>query len=295
MSVPVVIFAYNRPDHLRRTLEALKKNRHFEEIELFFFADGCKSTADGEKVAKTRQVIKDFCSDKICRDTYVFEYDKNRGLANSVISGVTEVFKTHDRIIVLEDDILTTEDFLDYMNECLEFYKNDPRVGAISGYVPDFKIPLSYNDDVFLSLRGNSWGWATWKNIWDNVDWDVNTYETFVSNRKMQYRFDKTQLGASQMLIDQMNGKHDSWAIRWDYSFFERNLYTVYPVKTKVYNIGCDGSGTHCGPADSTVETQYDLLPSEYKLNRLSVNRTILARSSGNSFKENVRLFIRSL
>ena len=295
MAAPIAVFSYKRPIHLKRTLDALKDNNMISESEIYFFSDGNKDDSDIEDVIATRKVISDFCEAGICNKYHVFLAEKNYGLADSVIAGVTEVFKTNDRLIVLEDDILTTKDFLEYMNTCLDYYQDNDEIGAISGYVQDLNIPSNYTKDMFLSMRGNSWGWATWKKVWDYADWDVKSYDDFKVNRKKQCRFELTQKGASQMLIDQMNQRLDSWAIRWDYSFFERNLYTVYPVKTKVFNIGFDGSGTHCGMSDDKSEREYDLSPVELKISDLIPNRTLIERSSDNSFKDILRLKLRSI
>lgn len=279
MLSPVIVFAYNRPHHLQCTLEALNRNDLAEDTKLFIFCDGAKGKEDRDKVDETRGVVKNFISVSKFKNVEISYSDVNKGLANSVISGVSRILQRCETVIVLEDDIVSAPNFLRYMNECLDYYQKDSRVGAISAYTPKFRIPPNYQHDLFLSKRGNSWGWATWKEIWEKTDWKVSDFSSFSKDRKRKKAFDATQFRAVEMLCEQMNGRIDSWAIRWDYSFFVRGLYTVYPVKTKVVNIGCDGSGTHCGN-----EGQKDVSLDEepYRLEHLFENKKILRLSSEN-------------
>lgn len=279
MLSPVIVFAYNRPRHLQCTLEALNRNDLAEDTELFIFCDGAKGKEDRDRVDETRGVADNFASDSNFKNVEISYSDVNKGLANSVISGVSRILQRFESVIVLEDDIVSAPNFLRYMNECLDYYQKDSRVGAISAYTPKFRIPSNYQHDLFLSKRGNSWGWATWKEIWEKTDWKVSDFSSFSKDRKRKRAFDATQFRAVEMLCEQMNGQIDSWAIRWDYSFFVRGLYTVYPVKTKVVNIGCDGSGTHCvNEKQKVVELNEEL----YKLENLFVDKKIVRLSSEN-------------
>ena len=279
MLSPVILFAYNRPRHLQCTLDALNKNTLAEGTELFIFCDGAKGEKDRCKVDETRSVIEQYTSISNFKKVKTFYSDENKGLANSVISGVSQILQEFETVIVLEDDIVTSLDFLEYMNDCLGYYRNDGRVGAISAYTPAFHMPRQYRHDLFLSRRGNSWGWATWREIWEKTDWEVSDFVAFVQDKTRRDRFNATQYRAVEMLDQQMSGQIDSWAIRWDYSFFERGLYTVYPTKTKVYNIGCDGSGTHKVNED---QRNIKLEKNSYTLEPLDVNEKIIRLSSEN-------------
>lgn len=286
MLSPVVVFAYNRPHHLRDTLDALNRNGLAEDTELFVFVDGAKNEQEKEIVNETKRVLNDFEQRSRFRRIEATADDTNKGLANSVISGVTRILEDYESVIVVEDDIITAPDFLRYMNDCLTFYRADSRIGAISAYTPDFKAPSSYRHDLFLSKRGNSWGWATWREIWQNTDWEVSDFAAFCNDRRSKRKFAQTQFRAVEMLYEQMQGKIDSWAIRWDYSFFVRGLYTVYPMKTKIMNIGCDGSGTHGVKENQKV---MNVCENSYTLEGLETNDKLIRLSSENkSFPKRV-------
>lgn len=290
MLSPVIVFAYNRPHHLQRTLDALNANKLASDTELFVFVDGAKNENDNGKVDETKRVLKDFEQRSRFQKIEVTASDVNKGLANSVIFGVTRVLERYETVIVVEDDIVVSSDFLQYMNDCLTFYCDDERIGAISAYTPAFKVPSAYPHDLFLSKRGNSWGWATWRTVWEQTDWEVSDFAVFSNDRRRKRKFAETQYRAVEMLYEQMGGKIDSWAIRWDYSFFVRGLYTLYPVRTKVMNIGCDGSGTH-GVREKQEDMKLD--GSHYTLERLETDAKMIKLSSENkSFPEKVRSWI---
>jgi len=242
---PIILFVYNRPWHTEQTVEALKKNELAGESDLFIFSDGPKVEND-ENVKKVREYIKTING---FNSVTIIEREKNLGLANSVIAGVTEIVNKFGKVIVLEDDLVTSKYFLKFMNEALDFFKDRNDVFSISGhsYPPSImKIPHSYKHDIYLSYRFGSWGWATWKDRWNKVDWEIKDYEQFKKDNKMKADFNRGGSDMSDMLISQMEGKIDSWAIRFDYAHFKNYCYNIRPVKSLVHNIGFDGSGVHC-------------------------------------------------
>ncbi len=241
---PIVLFVYNRPDHTKKTVEALKKNRYANESNLFIFSDAPKNKNSVKEVRKVREYIKSITGFK---NITIKEAKTNKGLANSVIEGVTEIIDKYGKVIVLEDDLITSVNFLEYMNEALEFYNKDKKIWSISGYNPPIKIPGNYKNDVYLGLRASSWGWATWDDRWDKNDWEVKDYSNFKLDKKSQKLFNHGGDDMSEMLKNQMEGKIDSWAIRWCYNQFKTKTFTIFPIISKVQNIGMDGSGVHCG------------------------------------------------
>jgi hypothetical protein len=246
MLAPVVVFVYCRLEHTQKTLQALNKNILAEETDLFIYADNAKKEDMIEKVNGVREYIDGFASNSNFRNVTVIKAEKNKGLANSIISGVSEVIDKYGKVIVVEDDLLTDKDFLVYMNGALDFYENDSSVGSISAYTYDIKALKNYDKDVYATYKGECWGWATWKNVWKNVDWSVSNYKSFYRDIKKRNKFDSLEIGLTHMLDMQMDGKIDSWAVRWVYYLFENNLITIYPKVSKVVNFGFDGSGTHC-------------------------------------------------
>ena len=151
----------------------------YKRQDLYIFSDNAKNESAINKVEEVRKIIHDTAWENYFRTINIKEADKNKGLANSVISGVTEVINTFGRVIVVEDDNRVSCDFLDYMNRALDFYDDCSDIGFIGAYTPPIDIPADYKHDVFVMGRGSSYAWATWKEIWDLVDWDVSDYEEF--------------------------------------------------------------------------------------------------------------------
>jgi hypothetical protein len=239
---PIVLFVYNRPWHTRQTIESLKQNELAARSDLFIFSDGGKSESDSQKVDEVRAYIK---SIKGFGSVEVKEREKNYGLANSIISGVNHVSTLYDRIIVIEDDVITALSFLTFMNNALEFYQVNKSIFSVSGYTYPIKIPGSYKKEVFASYRASSWGWGTWKDRWEKVDWEVKDFNNFIKDKKAQKSFNRAGEDVTPMLKAQIWGEIDSWAIRWSYSHFRHNAYCLLPVQPLCKNIGTDSSGTH--------------------------------------------------
>jgi len=251
---PIALFTYNRLRHARQTIEALQKNELAEESDLFIFSDGASSEKHIEKVKDVRNYIKTVCGFK---SVTIIEREKNLGLANSIIKGVTEVVNKYGKIIVLEDDIVTTSTFLLFMNKSLDLYENNDKVISISGYV----YPISYNkQEVFFIKGADCWSWATWKRGW--ALFNANGIELYNSikkeNKIKEFNFDNSY-NYFRMLKNQIKGKNDSWAIRWYASAFLNDKLTLYPSKSLVTNIGLDDSGTHCGIDNSWGLESYDI------------------------------------
>jgi hypothetical protein len=237
---PIVIFVYRRD--ISDVVEHLLKNKLSKESALYIFSDGYKNDIDKKdviSVRKTFQNIKGFHSVKI------YESSINKGLANSIIDGVNLILNKHKNVIVLEDDLIVANNFLDYMNEALEFYETQLNIWSISGYTANLKYLQNYNKEIYLTMRASSWGWATWKDRWDTIDWEIKDWNSFKKNSIEINKFNKSGNDMFKMLELQMLGKIDSWAIRWCYNQFTQRKYTIYPTKSKLVNIGFDNKGTH--------------------------------------------------
>lgn len=261
---PILLFVYNRPDHTRKTVESLKLNRLAKESILYVFSDAAKSAKDVVLVKKVRKYIDSITGFK---QVIVHKRKRNLGLANSVITGVNEVIYLSKKVIVVEDDLQSSSQFLDYMNSALNFYENDKKIFSVTGYnYPDalMKIPTSYHYDVYISNRPSSWGWATWLNRWVKVDWEVRDFNLFWKDKQSKFLFNQGGEDLSNMLLEQMNGKIDSWAIRWAYSHYTNRSFCLHPIKSLINNIGNDGSGTHC-----------DKMKRDIYFNRLNNNADI--------------------
>jgi len=247
MSSPIILFVYNRPIHTQATLEALKKNTLAAQSDLFIFSDFAKNDSAKNNVEKVREIIHQINGFK---SVQIVEREKNFGLANSVISGVTEIISRSGQVIVLEDDLETSPHFLKYMNDALKFYERDPKAFSIGGYqFPEktMAIPSRYAFDTYASFRCCSWGWATWKDRWMGIDWGMTYFDEFMADPEKQNQFNRGGPDLTPMLCHQKEGRIDSWAIRFAYAHFDRDMHCIYPVKSLVNNIGLDNSGVHCG------------------------------------------------
>jgi hypothetical protein len=244
---PVVLFVFNRPDHTRRTLESLSQNALAARSRLFVFSDGPRNAGDGAAVDAVRAIVE---ANGGFLEVRLEKRETNRGLAASVISGVTQILERYGRAIVVEDDLLFSPHFLQYMNLCLQKYETDQRVFSVGGYSPPLEIPAAYGEESYLSYRCCTWGWATWKDRWDKVDWDVKDFPVFSRDVAAVERFNRGGSDMFEILRLQMQGKVNSWGIRWDYAHYKNEAFCFRPVHSLVTNTGNDGSGVHCVPTD---------------------------------------------
>ncbi len=238
---PIVLFAYNRPWHTQQTVEALQKNELAKESELFIYSDEAKNEDAQKSVDEVRKYI-----DKIegFKKVTVIKREKNWGLANSIIDGVTKIVNEHGKIIVLEDDLVTSPYFLKFMNEALEFYKNEKKVWHISGW--NYPVESDGLDNVFFWRVMNCWGWATWADRWKYYEKNVDkTMSDFTIDDIKRFNLDGAEDFWSQIIANKDN-KINTWAIFWYATIFKENGSCLNPVQTFVENIGHDGSGVHC-------------------------------------------------
>lgn len=238
---PVVLFTYNRPYHTRLTIEALQKNDYAGQSDLIVFSDGCKDIQTKKAIDETRAYLKTVTGFK---SVQIIEREKNFTLAGNIIDGVSSVLKEYDRIIVLEDDLLTSPFFLKFMNEALERYENDERVVSVHGYVYPVKEALPVN---FMLCHTDSLGWGTWKNAWNLFRSDGTSLLSELKSRKLETRFNfENSCDFIKMLENQIAGKNSSWAIRWYASTFLAGKLSLFPNRSLIFHNGSDGSGTHC-------------------------------------------------
>ena len=255
---PIILFLYNRLKHTQDTIEALRKNDLAQQSDLYVFCDGPKKNANQDQIEKVLEVQSYADSIAGFKHVYVEKQPVNKGLANSVISGVSEVIEKYGKAIVVEDDIVTHPFFLRFMNDALSFYEGDKRIFTIGGMTDNIGIPTAYKEDVLLSRRVESWGWGTWADRWFSAEWDISNYSIWGKNKNKEMK--KLCSGGDDlwlMLQSQAQGNCDSWAIRWQYNMSKQNKYCLRPVLSFVINVGLDGSGSHCGPSDSGSSSSF--------------------------------------
>ena len=240
---PIIIFAFNRLNSLITTIESIKQNPESSESELYIYVDGPRPNKIDEKykVLQVQEYVKTITGFKSVQ--YEFS-NENKGLAPSIIDGVTKIINQHGRVIVIEDDLYVSRSFLKFMNQMLSEFEKDNRVFQISGYSP--KITQKIEGDIYLYGRAQSWSWATWKNRWSTIDWDVKDYYLLCSNRRLRKNFNSHGSDLTGMLKSYMAGKISSWYIRFCYSMHKQNKYTICPSKSLVRNDGFNNDATHC-------------------------------------------------
>lgn len=240
---PIVLFVHARPDHTRRTLEALARNPESRESLLYIFADGetpSASEVTRAKISRVRAILRE---KPWCGEVRITESETNRGLADSIVGGVTEVVRRHGRVIVLEDDIELGQGALSYFNRALSLYENDDRVMQVSGFM--VKMPPWAAPTGFLRMT-TSWGWATWDRAWNHYDGDaVGLRKRIEASCRDAFDLD----GASfhfEELCRNVRGELKTWAVKWYASVFLSDGLCLYPKKSVLRNIGFDGSGENC-------------------------------------------------
>jgi len=255
---PIILFVFNRLEHTINTLEALKKNILAKDSNLIIYADAANKKKDWKKVNQVRKYISNING---FRSVKVIKRKKNYGLARSIKNGITQVIYKYKKAIILEDDILTSKFFLSFMNDSLKFYKNNKKIWHINGWnYPNYKVN---KNDIYADRMMNCWGWATWKDRWDKVNFNVNEILNKF-NKKKKYRFN---LNGSENfyhhLLANKKAEIKTWAIFWQATIFLNKGLCIRPNISYTNNIGFDNSGVHCSY----------LMVNKYKNNKLNLNK----------------------
>jgi hypothetical protein len=240
---PIALFVYKRLEHTKKTILSLQKNHLASDSHLVIFSDYAKTSSELDEVLAVRKFCKEIKGFKTIK---IIERDRNYGLSKSIISGVTELLSSYDRVIVMEDDLVASPFFLKFMNDGLTKYSEEYSVISVHGYIYPTANPLPNN---FFLKGADCWGWATWRRGWELFIEDGLVLLGQLKHKKLESEFDFN--GAypfSKMLKDQIRGRNDSWAVRWYASAFLQSKLTLYPGKSLIQNIGFDGNGSHCSP-----------------------------------------------
>ena len=242
---PIALFVYNRPEHTRRTIASLQKNLLADESRLYIFSDAAKTEADVFKVEEVRELIKSVDGFKSVK---VVERQQNLGLANSIIAGVAQLVNEYEKVIVFEDDLLSSPYALTYLNEALVKYEKQDKVMHIGAYM----YPIDRTDlpQTFFYRAATSWGWATWARAWKCFEPDVDTLLKQFDNKKIMQFSIEGNMNFWKQIQQFKAGKNDSWAIRWYASIFLKGGLTLNPAQSLIQNIGNDGSGIHSNNED---------------------------------------------
>jgi hypothetical protein len=277
---PIVLFCFNRPKHTAKTISALAKNYLAATSDLYIFCDGPRSEEDMLSVTEVYSIVENVVG---FRNVYIRKSQHNKGLADSVIAGVTEIVQLYGRVIVLEDDLVTSPYFLEYMNDALKLYLDEERVVSIHAYCYPVKAALP---ETFFLRGADCWGWATWKRGWELFNSDGQFLLDELQRLKLTHLFDFN--GAYQyteMLKNQINGNNESWAVRWYASAFLADKLTLYPWRSLVHNIGNDNSGTHCG-----ISNSFDVV-----LDNTPINLSLIKVEPSPEARQEFEVFLRQM
>lgn len=255
---PIIIFVYNRADHFTQTYNALASCKEAKDSDLFIFSDGAKNEAGKEKVNEVRAAVAAIKDANNFKSVTVTESMVNKGLAAAVISGVTEVLNKYGKAIIVEDDCKVSPFFLNYINNALDYYNSNKKIGAVAGYTPMLNLPDDYKPDVFAAYRSCSCTWATWKDRWQNIDWELKEIKDFYNSPKLIKKLNSNGSDRFIRLYRQTKGNGSSWSVRFGAHLVKNGLLTVYPRYSYITNIGCDESGVH-SKSDDAEKMRVDL------------------------------------
>ncbi|MBE6289865.1 MAG: glycosyltransferase [Bacteroidaceae bacterium] len=248
MLAPILVFAYNRLEHLKRCLDSLQRNTLAKESDLYIISDGAKNPDAEESVQEVRDFLtcyEQHHDRKSFNSVTIIERGKNWGLADNIIEAVSRFVEDYERVIVVEDDLVVAPYFLQFMNDALEVYKDEIRVGHIQAcdFINSPDMPIT-----FLIKWTGSWGWATWKRAWQHFNPNGEQLLQQLEDRKLTKQFDfNGKYGFTRMLRRQIVGLNNSWAIRWNASLFLDDMLSLNVGRSLVQNEGFDNSGTNCG------------------------------------------------
>ena len=230
---PIVLFTYKRFEILIKTIQCLSDNILASDSDLIIYSDGARSIEENGVIDKIRAYLKTISGFK---SVTIHESPSNKGLAASIIQGVSDVLKVYPSAIILEDDLITSKNFLSFMNQALDYYQDFPQIFSISGFSPIIKGLKE--DEVYFTKRSTSWGWACWSDKWNKIDWGCHYYDEIKNNRQLQSKFNEMGSDMSLMIKKQMEGNINSWAIRFCFHQFQHQMFSVHPAISKTKNIG---------------------------------------------------------
>ena len=271
---PIILFVFNIHYHTIKVLDALSLNPEAKNSELYIYCDAFRIDSSNEEkslIIQTRQIVQ---NESRFKRISIVNQGVNKGLAHSIIDGVSEVLMKQDRVIVLEDDILPEKGFLRYMNDALNMYESNQEIGCIHAWNYTFNRN-TIRQSTFLLKGADCWGWGTWRRAWDLFEINGEKLRNEILKQNLTDSFNRNNThGFLNMLNEQIIGKNNSWAIRWHASLFLANKFCLHPTYPIVKNIGLDGSGTHCD-----VEDFIQLTTKKIKLTKHT------------EFKENIDFF----
>ena len=276
-TAPIVYFAYNRPEHTQKTLQAISECRNAENTVLYIYIDGPKAGASEETINNINEVKKIAVQKNWCGEVHINIAEKNKGLFKSIVQGVTETVNKHGKVIVIEDDVLIFPGFLNYMNNALDMYEHTPEVMHISAFTRAEFAAVPLQDTTFFYNHTTCWGWATWKRAWDKFTPDPLAIKKACAKKGNIHYLDMD--GTTEIfwgLKAIADGKFQSWNTLWHSVVFLNNGLCLHPARSLVSNIGHDGSGTNCEPDDEFGKNEF--MQEDIEIKRIPLIENKLVR-----------------
>ena len=241
---PIVLFCYKRTDTLIRCVTSLQKCIESKETDLIIISDWAATDLDVEKVISVRQYLSTISGFKSIE---IIERVTNLGIDYGIRDGIRLMSERFSKFIIVEDDVVVASNFLNFLNTSLNVYENNTDILTVTAFSYVNKIPKNYPYDIYFAKRTCPWGWATWSDKINKVDWEIKDKEDFLQSKILKKEFNKWGSDRSRMLIKTLQGKVKTWDIRLDYHQFKYDSCSIYPINNLVENIGFgsnDGSNT---------------------------------------------------
>ena len=273
---PIILFVYSRPEYTLQTLESLAQNPEARHSDLFVFADGAKPNATPEQIKKIQEARAVVKSKQWCKSVTVFESEKNKGLANSIIGGVTEILKKYDCAIVLEDDLLLSKYFLSFMNDALDTYADNEKIGGVGA--SNYFCPPEVVKENFFLRTPDTYGWGIYRRSWQYFNGDPQFLLKEIEKRGLQKRLNmENSINLVRMMREQSVGKVDSWAVRWCASALLQDFLFFYPQTAMSRHEGFAG-GTNFTGHEEFHDELVDLATEKNTVLKISLqeNKTAL-------------------
>ena len=260
--VPVVMISYNRPDLVKLTMENVALADSVGGRDIVMFIDGPRNDADVVKQDEIYRTVAAYQS-RLPR-LEIVRREHNYGCRGNIVDAISSVLNRIGRVIVIEDDILVSRTFLRYMDEALEYYEGDERIWAVNAYQnPYFKVPKNYPYDLYLNPVNMCWGWGTWKDRWDGVDFDLRDWPKDRKDGELISRLNKAGRYIIPLLDAQYEGRLKTWDIQCTYHVVKHGFKCVEPVYQLSKNIGFGPGGEHCAASMPFFSRQkyYNFMP----------------------------------
>ncbi len=299
MYSPIALFTYERLEILKKTVNSLKSNTLSSKTDLYIFSDGPKDKFNVKNIKKVRTYLKSING---FQSVTIIKRKINIGLEKNLIKGLEHIFKNHERVIVLEDDIATSKYFLKYLNDALNKYEKSKKVCQVSGYSFLEKYSKKYGLDELYFIKGSDClAWGTWKDRWDIFTNDALSLSKELRKRKLISQFNRgNNYNYFKMLLDKSRNKNNSWAICWYAKNFLENKYTLYPLKSLASHLGNDINATNYIPSlNDSLEVKthekpikVNKIPINEKTNTFEAYNEFLKKSKG-TFFDRIKCFLK--